>query len=1055
MNKFHNIALGLLLLLGVLVAKVYGAASQTPGPARPGDLANTPTAQREAKIPWPGAPPQDKGLPYSETGPEYGRAAINDYIAVFSGSRYAYALGYKIRLDDGHLLDGDAITRDGKIYVPEAFAGVLALKTIKPDPAPLYLADRWVYTLNRPTTKIPSGVGTLDIDGKTYVDLAALAGKMGFNVWQNSRGLLLLGKGNVTIDDKNQTLMDDIVMLFDTPEKLMDPGLVAQYIPRLAMQGQWSDRVNFTPEQQKLLDGLETTWPGVPLSAYDLTGFNTAMLGSKVPAPGVYPRLLFSPEDVPAIYARMKSQKVGQKTLAEWDYLLKTTWWDPKTDDGKVFQKLVAGQIDQLQFIDPQPGRIDPLLYIFKGQTPGIYNAYVNYTTNSLATMALYCLLTGDDEHGRQAAAAIVNYYRKIEPLLDKISAMSDSEFGTNSYMAKFSETGFRGMRLVISHMDLPFLLDFAGKWMTTEQKAFMCRIIAKATYGRRDDMQAAPARLRDGVNTTWYLTDFIAASAIEGLEGCDPEVLQMGRDTVRDFLDWGIDEHGMVFEGNGTNLFGMQFEILSMIIMARRGDNLWGHPHFRKMLDAQVESMSPDGWAVLSSGRFGAGPFSFQAADEIKAFYPGSRAADWILSHTQYEFDPVSAFDEKAFQNAINAHASRIRLPGLTYPGSAFSGVYDTDWQDVSRADVQVPKTYNNPVYGFLSAYSDDTSDAAWLALHVRSNQYLGSGQFHSDVGMFYFSSGGVNWITEANFTTESSGKYHNLVLIANRAEPDDIPARGDYLGASTSDQAAFGTVDQKNSYSYEWRNQVELWEDSDPTLPATASTEKWELETDPVAIAAYKGTQDYKSRAWYASYTITNWIPVVRRPFNPVQYAFRTAGLVRGPHPYGLVVDDIKKDDQPRLYQWTAIMGANITQAKFTDQSPNEVYLVRSTDLDGTTPKPGVPLLMVSALSEGDAKPVARVDAMKDGPINRYDEHDRYNRVTVDLRAPDARYRVFLIPFKMGDPRPQVTYDPKTDQATLHWPDQEDVVKFTSNPDNRTRFTMERSGGEIVSVK
>jgi len=147
---------------------------------------------------------------------------------------------------------------------------------------------------------------------------------------------------------------------------------------------------------------------------------------------------------------------------------------------------------------------------------------------------------------------------------------------------------------------------------------------------------------------------------------------------------------------------------------------------------------------------------------------------------------------------------------------------------------------------------------------LHVRANQYLGSGQFHSDVGMFYFSGLGVNWITEAAFTKESSGKYHNLVLISNRAEPDDIPARGDYLGAVVSDQAAFGTVDQKNSYSYEWRNQVELWEDSDPTLPATASTEPWELETDPVAVAAYKGTQDYKSRAWYASYTITNWIPV-----------------------------------------------------------------------------------------------------------------------------------------------------------------------------------------------
>jgi hypothetical protein len=897
-----------------------------------------------------------------------------------------------------------------------------------------------------------------------------MAASFNWEAHQSPRGFVLLSDNHTPIafNEQDTLLTDNIVALFDTPEKLIDPGLVAKYIPRLAMQGQWSDRVTFTPEQAKLLDGPETTWPEIPKSSYDLTGFNEKMLGSKVPAPGVYPRLLFSPEDVPTIYARMKSQKVGQTTLAKWDYLFKHFWWDPSTSDGKVFAKLASGQTSGMAFIDPQPGRIDPFSYLFKGQTPGIYSPFINYNTNSLTAMALYCLLTGDDAHGRQAATAIINYYRMIDPLLNKIYGMSDSEFGTNSYMAKFSETGFRGMRLVISHMDVAFALDFAGKWMTAEQKDFMRRLIAMATYGRRDDMQAGPARLRDGVNTTWYLTDFIAASAIEGLEGCDPEVLQAGRETVRDFLDWGIDENGVVFEGNGTNVFGMQFETLAMIIMARRGDNLWGHPHWRRMLSAQVESMSPDGKAVLSSGHLGGGPFSYQVADEIKAFYPNDLSADWVLNHQFYNFDQAYdinplAFNATLFQTIMGRGKNVVRVPGPTQPGNAFSGIYDTDWSPlVSRDEIPAPATFNDPVYGFLSSYSDNTPGATWLALQVRANQYLGSGQFHADVGMFNFSSLGVNWITIASFlkeasNEESSGKYQNLVLIANRAEPDGIPARGDYLGASVSDQAAFGTVDQKNSYSYEWRNQVELWEDNDPTVTTTDdSVYKWELETDPMAIAAYKGTQNDKSRAWYASYTITNWIPVVRRAFNPVQYTFRTAGLVRGPHPYALVVDDLKKDDQSRLYQWTAILAPNITQAKFPDQAANEVYLVRAADLDGTTPKPGSPILMVCSLPMDAAKPAVRVDSMKDGPINRYGEHDRYNRVTVDFRVTDARYRVFLIPFKMGEPQPQVTYDPKTAQATLHWPDQDDVLNFTTdNQDNRTRFTLSRAGNQVLRVQ
>jgi hypothetical protein len=35
-------------------------------------------------------------------------------------------------------------------------------------------------------------------------------------------------------------------------------------------------------------------------------------------------------------------------------------------------------------------------------------------------------------------------------------------------------------------------------------------------------------------------------------------------------------------------------------------------------------------------------------------------------------------------------------------------------------------------------------------------------------------------------------------------------------------------------------------------------------------------------------------------------VKYAYRTAGLVRGKHPYVLVVDDIRKDDQTHEYEW-----------------------------------------------------------------------------------------------------------------------------------------------------
>ena len=47
---------------------------------------------------------------------------------------------------------------------------------------------------------------------------------------------------------------------------------------------------------------------------------------------------------------------------------------------------------------------------------------------------------------------------------------------------------------------------------------------------------------------------------------------------------------------------------------LARRGDNLWGHPHWRKLLEGQVYCTAPNGKATVSSGTWGGSAFSSQA---------------------------------------------------------------------------------------------------------------------------------------------------------------------------------------------------------------------------------------------------------------------------------------------------------------------------------------------------------------------------------------------------------------------------------------------------------
>ena len=398
----------------------------------------------------------------------------------------------------------------------------------------------------------------------------------------------------------------------------MNPDLAIKYIPWLNTQKKWTDHAKATPEQLELLEkGPEKEWSTVPNSEFNFSGFNFKLLGSKVPAPGIYPRLLFSPEDIPMMQNQVKSNKAAMKSMVEIEFLLGKSWLNEASSDGKIFNLLASGDVAKIrsQMDPPVEG---PAVYavprLTKDHQPVIFNTHINYVTNCLSTMALYALLTNNDQLGKKTAAAIVTYFKLIEPNVEKHLRTSDSEFGATFDGGNHSTTHWRGMHGVIPHMDMAFALDFSGKWMTPEQKKFMQNLIAKTTYGRRTGGGDGPRRAwRDINHVTWHLTHLISLAAIEGLDGFDPEGYASGAELTRDFLDWGIDRNGQVFESNGKSGGGIQFEFLSMVILARRGDNLFGHPHLRKLLEAQTEITTPNSERTVTSGTWSGGPLAAQ----------------------------------------------------------------------------------------------------------------------------------------------------------------------------------------------------------------------------------------------------------------------------------------------------------------------------------------------------------------------------------------------------------------------------------------------------------
>ena len=1019
-------------------------------------------------------PNQNEGLPYTRSAFSTATSALQGCIALFSGSRYAFVNGKKIRMSNIDLLRGEAFTENGKFLVPASFAGILLMKQIKPDPIPAgleILADRWVYNLRVAEAIIPKNIEQKLIGCEKYFAINDWAVQLGKSVYHDKTGLLLISNKPINYDGKDVKLADCITTLFDTPEKYMNPDIATQNIPWLKSQKEWTEHAKVTPEQlEELENGTEKEWNTVPKSEYDFSGFNFKLLGSKVPAPGIYPRLLFSPEDIPMLQQQIKSNNSAMKSMVEIEFLLSKSWLDETSSDGKIFNLLASGDVEKIRSLMDPPVE-GPAVYsvprLTKDHKPVIYNSHINYVTNCLSTTALYALLTNNNQLGKKTADAIVTYFKLIEPNVDKHLYTSDSEFGETFEGGNHSTTHWRGMHGVIPHMDMAFALDFSGKWMTPEQKKYMQTLIAKATYGRRTGGGDGPRRgWRDINHVTWHLTHLISLAAIEGLNGFDPEGYASGAELTKDFLDWGIDKNGQMFESNGKSGGGIQFEFLSMVILARRGENLFGHPNLRKLLEAQTEITTPNAERTVTSGTWSGGPFAAQTLGELKAFFPQNKFNDYLLSNAYPTFIPAN-FDATDYRKKLEKEGTgRLRLPGPTYPDMVFGFPYIADWKITKREELDFKLDWDTDEYGMFSSSSDRTDKATWMNLQVRQNTYIGTGHHHSDIGMFHFSALGVNWFAESHFQKEYDSKYHNAVLIDGIGESDRSPAKGDYLGATFMPDGAVATADLSYAYSWKWCTQVQNWGEGFATLAKGQPYKDfvYELETRSEIFDIFKGTTKYKMRPWWATSNQSNFIPTLRAPWNPVEYVYRSTGLVRGNHSYGIVVDDVKKDANNHFYQWTGIFGRGVWKTTIESGyrqavvlgfdaklQGNEFQKSVAEKLDPIKPTPGSPLLLVYLAGATGIEKI-NVEIKKDGPLKN-EIPEAYCRLSVDLNTNQANFKLIFIPFRYGEEIPLIIEE--NGKVSIQWKNQKDDISFMEAADNRTRFNVVRNNKIIVYSK
>lgn len=866
-----------------------------------------------------------------------------------------------------------------------------------------------------------------------------------------------------------------------TPDFLPDGLALRAEIPALAAQKLWTDYA--TPAEIAAFDSPATVWPVIPASRYDLSGFDRSALGSAVPAPGIHPRLLFSPEDVPALARRLASTVEGRKGRLDNARILRATLWNPASDEGRLFAKLASGDTADLRWPAGE-GEFasNPLISSFLGCTHSFEGyqkqlgstVHAGYLPSLLSIAAFECLLDADAVRGRQVAAALAEYYRLREPLIDRLN---------EDYHARrlAPRDVWRPMHWMVSAANLAWAYDCSASWMTPAERTIMTRVISKATSGKRSYGADAPTRWRDTNWVAWDLEHLLTALVIEGQPGSDPEVLRVGRETLQAFLDWGINEHGVIFETNGKNGAGLETALRSLTALARRGDNLFGHPHLRALTAAQAQCVVPSADLNVSNGTWGNAPFSRYAAATLATFFPRDAAADWlqrVATPTQNDFDPA-AYSAKL----SGPDAPRLKSINALdfFQASAVLGI--RDWTGARAADgallplsersaLGLQPTFVDPVHGLLTARSGPSADALFLMFEARPD-LRGVGHQHHDAGHFYLTALGLPWAVESA-PKNSYSLDHNVVTIDGAGLADVAFApRVNILLATQSPSAAFASADLKNAYDHGWITPMHsFWRDPAHIDGTRALTP----DLDPELVAYYKGTRHVKTRLWGGNYFTENWGPVLKVAGNPVRTAFRSAGLVRGPRPYAVIIDDRRKDDQSRLYEWLMQLPDSVRIANLpTPAGPGvvpSVLLTHAPSVPGWNREAseklpaGTPLLLV-ALLDASAAPSANRGNQLDFvslPISlrqlaappRTGAKSTSTRLVIEQRAVAARFRVVLLPIRAGEPVPRITWDAASLTATVDNGKQPaDTLVFSVGPDDRTRLTVTRDGSILAELR
>jgi hypothetical protein len=784
------------------------------------------------------------------------------------------------------------------------------------------------------------------------------------------------------------------------------------------------------PTAQQVLDNAI---PGRPPAAAVQEEHDTKFFARdrlyRVPAPGEHPRILFSAADLPRIRAQLAATATGR--LLRVDAAKRADPGAPSSWLAQTYAALAAGDANAFDALwrDPRnPQKAGP---------PGSLGSPV---PSVLFYRALTALLDDDAARGREVATAVATYAAWQQPRIIAASKLP----GAENYWLQ--------VRAVIGDFgSLGFLYDFTHPFATPAQRETVRATIALCLQDRYGLGMDLPPHWRNWNFVGMGLYFPLLALALEREPGGEPRVIARAREVARDYILHGNSALGAGTEGVGYHSGGMAHLSVFALALANRGDLLLTLDRYRRLVDTWfLWTMQPMGRAWASNGDLGTFPPSGPLLQLNRFLFPDDPRVALVAGQAP----EVTRLDGPVPELGLLQLLAPVDL-GVDAKAGRVPG-FPTD----------LPLVQFDPERGVLFTRNAWQADAAALQFHAR-NDTINSSHDHPDRGAFLFTALGQVWSVPSMRDTES--KFHNVVTIDGVGQ-GYFPTPARWVEWHDSPAGTTATIDASYCYAWRWMKSSYLADDAqlaaEPWLEwvrpmrdqllKRIPREKWERDPSPIVRAYNEGWLAGDPRMWGAE---DAW--VLRAPYNPVKNAFRSIAFARGAAPFLLLVDDIRKDDAERLYEWRMILPIEVDALSLRGSdlilAPNPPARRgdQNAKFSGTAQLPaGTPQLLVRVLEIArptDAPETEPTPAVETIEFRKTDDVHQFagrsfglgRRLTLPSRSVEPRYRVLLFPHRAGEALPETKWE-SPDLLAVTARGTTTRVKFTAAADGSTRLAF-----------